>query len=409
MTTCPAHNLLDPGTYANGMPYSLLTAIRRQGPIVRMNDPITGVPYWVVTRQAELDYISKNPALFSSEEKSPFPMEQSDEDNLISRLLVIGMDPPRHQRYRRVMREAFTPRAVESYRARLQQHAKNIVDAVISRGECEFVREVAAELPLITILEILGVPLKDRNQFYEWTNTAIFADDPDMSTSREEGQLAVANIIGYAMQMAEARKNAPGTDLVDTLLAGEVDGEKLSGEEFGLMFLLLIVGGNESTRTVIAQGMRLLIEHPEQLHYLQQHPEHIAAATEEMLRYNTAFISMRRTALDDVTVAGAEIKRGDKVILHYSTINHDERVFGEDATSFNIHRAIGSDLGKKLRSFGIGQHFCIGSHLARMELQLMFEEIIPRLRNPAFSAPVKYTRSYFVNAIKEMRISFDAA
>ena len=153
---------------------------------------------------------------------------------------------------------------------------------------------------------------------------------------------------------------------------------------------------------------RLLMEHPDQLAYLVDHPQHIEAAIEEILRYNTPFICMRRTAIQDVELGGQSIRKGDKVILHYSTVNHDETVFGADATTFNIHRAINGDVAKQLRSFGIGQHFCIGSHLARMELHVMFKEIIPRLKNPRLSGPISYTRSYFVNAIKSMPIVFEA-
>jgi cytochrome P450 len=198
--------------------------------------------------------------------------------------------------------------------------------------------------------------------------------------------------------------------VLGALLDGRIDGNPLSTEEFGWMFVLTLVGGNESTRTVIAHGMRLLMENPEQLQFLVENPDRIAAATEEMLRYNTAFIAMRRTAMQDVELAGQQIRKGDKVLLHYHTINHDERVFGDDAMRFDVRRAERMpDLYNQLRSFGIGQHFCIGSHLARLELRVMFEEIIPRLRNPRFSAAPRYVRSFFVNGMKEMRIAFDAA
>jgi cholest-4-en-3-one 26-monooxygenase len=166
------------------------------------------------------------------------------------------------------------------------------------------------------------VPISDRDQFFEWTNTAIFADDPDMSTTRAGGEIAVANMIGYAMQLAEQRRKQPDNELVDTLLNGEVDGEAISEIEFGMMFVLLMIGGNESIRTVIAHGMRLLIEHPEKLDYLVQHPDHLDAAIEEILRYNTPFICMRRTAMADVEIGGESIQACDKVILYYSSVNH---------------------------------------------------------------------------------------
>ena len=409
MSQCPFANLLDPDTYAQGMPYASLKEIRSAGPVVRMEDPLTGVPYWVVTQREDLDAISKNPALFSSAARSAFPMEY-DQDMVdgIHSNTIINMDPPIHQKVRRIVRNAFTPKRVESYEPRFREHAKRIVDAVASRGECEFVEEVAAELPLIAILELLGVPLEDRKQFFDWTNTMIFADDPDMSISELEGQMASLEVIQYAMNLAARHQEQPMDNITGSLLDAELNGEPISEDLFSWMFILILVGGNESTRTVIAQGMRLLMEHPEQLEYLVQNPDKIANACEEILRYNTAFISMRRTAMDDVEIGGQQVKKGDKVLLHYHTINHDEKVFGDDAMDFDVTRAERMpDLYNQLRSFGIGQHFCIGTHLARLELRIMFEEIIPRLRHPRLKDEPQFVRSFFVNAIKEMNIMFD--
>lgn len=408
MSQCPYANLLDPDTYAEGMPYDKLREIREAGPVVKIEDPITGIPYWAVTRVEDMDTVSKNPKLFSSEERSAFPMEMPDDILEMQKFTIINMDPPKHQKVRRIVRNAFTPKRVESYEASFREHAKRIVDAVANRGECEFVEEVAAELPLIAILELLGVPLEDRKKFFDWTNTMIFADDPDMAISEEEGQLAAMEVINYAMGIAEQHRKEPMDNITGALLDAELDGEPLSDDMFGWMFILILVGGNESTRTVTAQGMRLLMENPEQLQYLVDNPDKIGDACEEMLRYNTAFISMRRTATEDCELGGQQIKKGDKVILHYHAANHDEETFGDDAMTFDVRRAERMpDLYNQLRSFGIGQHFCIGSHLARLELKIMFEEIIPRLRNPQFKGEPQYVRSFFVNAMKSMDITFD--
>ena len=409
MKSCPFANLIDPDTYAQGMPYAELRKYREQGPVVYREDPRTGVPYWTITRQQELDYVCKNPALFSSAEKGPFPEEYDDfliEE--VHRKNIIGMDPPFHQKMRRVVRNAFTPKTVDSYEESFRAHAKRIVDAVAQRGECEFVEDVAAELPLIAILELLGVPLEDRKKFFDWTNTMIFADDPDMALDEDAGNNASLEVIMYALALAAKHRENPQTNIVGALLDGEVEGRHITEEEFGWMFILILVGGNESTRSVIAQGMRLLIENPDQLQFLVDHPEAIPNACEEILRYNTAFIAMRRTAMEDVELGGQQIKKGDKVLLHYHTINHDESVFGDDAMVFDVHRAERMpSLSKEHRSFGIGQHFCIGSHLARLELRIMLEEVIPRLRNPEFADDPKFVRSFFVNAMKEMKIRFD--
>jgi len=409
MSQCPFANLLDPDTYAEGMPYGKLREIRAAGPVVKLEDPITGVPYWAVTRVAEMDYVSKNPTLFSSAARSAFPMEyeQAMVDGIHSHT-IINMDPPKHQKVRRIVRNAFTPKRVESYAPQFREHARNIIDAVARKGACEFVEEVAAELPLIAILELLGVPLQDRKKFFEWTNTMIFADDPEMSISEEEGVLASLEVIQYALNLAARHRELPMDNITGALLDAQLDGAPISEDMFGWMFILILVGGNESTRTVISHGMRLLMEHPDQLQYLVDNPDKIGNACEEILRYNTAFISMRRTAMADTELGGQQIKQGDKIILHYHAANHDEAIFGEDAMAFDVTRGERMpDLYNQLRSFGIGQHFCIGSHLARLELNIMFEELIPRLRNPALRGEPRFVRSFFVNAMKELHITFD--
>ena len=236
----------------------------------------------------------------------------------------------------------------------------------------------------------------------------IFADDPDMATSVDDGIAASVEVLTYALKLVENHKENPNNIILTSLLDASIDGEALSEAEFQFFFILLLVGGNESTRTVIAQGMRLLMEHPDQLQYLVENPDKIKDAVEEILRYNTAFIAMRRTATEDVEVAGKTIKAGDKVVLHYHSASHDERVFGDDALVFDVRRMERMpDLAKQHRAFGYGQHFCIGTHLARLELKVMFEEIIPRLKNPKFAEDPKFVKSYFVNAIKEMKITFD--
>lgn len=405
MSQCPFTNLLDLDTYVNGMPYDELAKIRAAGSVVRMEDPNTGIPYWAVVKRDALDFVSQNPKLFSS--VRPFPMEVDQNEQQFEHY-VISMDPPKHMKYRKVVRDAFTPRAVQAMEPTLRAYAKSIIDAVAPRGECEFVEDVAAELPLMAILEVLGVPKEDRKQFFDWTNTMTFADDPDVATGFEEAVQASVEVLAYAAKLAAEQRVNPTSQVVKALLEGEVDGQKLSEEMFAWMFILIMVGGNESTRTATAQGMRLLMEHPDQLQYLVDHPEAIPNAVEEMLRYNTAFICMRRTATEDVEVCGQQINKGDKVILHYHAVNHDEEVFGDDAMTFDIHRAERTDnFSRQIRSFGIGEHFCLGMNLARLELRIIFEELIPRLRNPKFTGPVKYMRSYFINTVKAMPIGFD--
>lgn len=413
MNQCPHLNVLDLDAYVEGMPYEKLAELRAAGSMVKVDDPLNGVPYWAVVKRDALDYVSQNPELFSSHEEGPFPMEmepgQEMQLEMMKENFIISMDPPKHMKYRKVVRDAFTPRAVNAMEPWLRERSKEIIDRVAHKGECEFVEEVAAELPLMAILEILGVPLEDRKKFFDWTNIMAFADDPDVPGGMAEAEQANFELLIYAAELAQKQRANPTSVVVQAMLEGEVDGVPLTEEMFAWMFILIMVGGNESTRTVTAHGMRLLMEHPDQLEHLVEHPEDIPHAIEEILRYNTAFISMRRTATQDIEAFGQQIKKGDKVVLHYHAVNHDEDAYGDDAMQFDIHRHKRMPkLRQELRSFGIGEHFCLGMNLARLELNIIFEELIPRLRNPKFAGDVTYMRSFFINTIKAMPIRFDA-
>lgn len=412
MSQCPFAdfpNLIDPQTYVDGMPYETLAKIRASGPVHYMDGSYQGVPYWLITGRDEIDFVSKKPAKFSSMARTALAEEFSEEEvELIHRNMTINQDPPQQMKSRKIVRASFTPGAVNSYEERFREHARNIVDRVASRGECEFVEEVAAELPLLAILELCGIPPEDRKDFFDWTNAMMFNQDPEMAADKAVSEAASFKVIEYAMKLMAEHKTNPKQGIIGALLDGNGKDEGLSDDEFVWFFLMLIAAGNESTRTVTSHGMRLLMENPEQLQFLVDNPDKIPNACEEMLRYNTAFTQMRRQCMEDTEVGGQLIKKGDKVIMHYHTVNHDEKIFGDDAMKFDVRRAERiPDLYNQHRSFGIGQHFCLGTHLARLEIRVMFEEIIPRLRNPKLVGEVAYTRSNLVNGIKRMHITFD--
>lgn len=412
MSQCPFadfKNLIDPETYVDGMPYEELAKIRKSGPVHYMEDLTMGVPYWLITGRDEIDFISKRPQLFSSEARTALAEEHTEEEmDMIHRNMTINMDPPRQMKSRKIVRASFTPKAVASYEDRFREHARNIVDRVASRGECEFVEEVAAELPLLAILELCGIPAEDRKDFFHWTNAMMYSQDTEMAADAEVAQAASFEVIAYAMKLAEQQRENPVDNIIGALLRGNGKDEGLDEDEFVWFFLMMIAAGNESTRTATSHGMRLLMENPDQLQYLVDNPDKIPNACEEMLRYNTAFTLMRRTAMEDVELAGMHIKKGDKVIMHYHTVNQDESIFGDDAMQFDVKRAERMpDLYNQHRAFGIGQHFCLGTHLARLEIKIMFEEIIPRLRNPKLVGELDYTRSNLISGIKRMYITFD--
>jgi cholest-4-en-3-one 26-monooxygenase len=409
---CPFQfDLLNPLTYNKGIPFELFQTLRNNCPVAHQDGGAYTGDFWAITRREDLDFVSKHPQLFSSRENLAHPQSGSDdpESMELMRQLIINMDPPEHIKYRRVVRNAFTAKAVDALEPMMREFAKNIIDKVAPKGSCEFVSEVSEEMPLFVICALMEMPAEKRQQFSDLVDIMLGMDDPDLNFSAEDGQLAAAQLFEIAMELALKHKTEPkqGT-VLDALLNGVVEGEKLSEFEFCTFFLILIAGGVETTRTATSQGMRLLMEHPEQLQLLVDDLSLIPDAIEEILRFYPPFIHMHRTAMEDVVIADMAIKKGDKVVLFYPSVNHEEEVFGEDAQRFDITRGRRmADLKNRHRTFGVGQHFCLGSHLARKELQVMFEEIIPRLRNPKLLGEPEYLISNFIVGVKEMHISFD--
>ena len=409
MSQCPHIDLTRPETFVGGQPRELFRYLREDAPVYWHEDPDQGPGFWVVTRRDDLDYISKHPHMFSSEARTCMLNEPESEEMLqLMRTQIINMDPPRHLKYRRLVRSAFTPRKVESYEPRFRQIARDIVDRAVEGGSCEFVEDIAAELPLIAICELMGVPLEKRHRLFELTNIMLGMDDPELSTSREDGTNAMAEMFMMGLEIAASHRARPEDDIVNILLTGTVEDEPLSEEDFCHFFLLLIVAGNETTRTVTSQGMRLLMEHPDQYQMLVEQPELIEGAIEEFLRYSPAVIAFRRTAMEDCVVNGQQLRAGDKIQMYYGAASSDERVF-DDPDQFDITRHQRQDLRNEHRAFGVGQHFCLGSHLARLELRVIFEEIVRQIRNPRLAGEVNWLRSNFINGIKKMPIAFEVA
>lgn len=411
---CPFQfDLMNPMTHHAKLPFEAFATLRQQCPVsFQSGAPEHGGDFWAITRRDDLDFVSKNPDKFSSSANlaHPSPGGTDPESMEIMRQLIINMDPPNHIKYRRVVSNAFTPKAVEALTPMMKDFAKSIVDKVAARGECEFVSEVSAEMPLFVICALMDMPAEKRQQFARLVDTMIGMDDPELDVSPEDGQMAAAEIFGIAMELAANHKaNPQGGTIINALLNGVVEGETLDEFQFCTFFLILIAGAVETTRTATSQGMRLLMEHPEQHQMLIDNPALIPDAVEEILRFYPPFIHMQRTATEDITLGGMEIKKGDMVKLFYPSVNHEPEVFGDDADVFDITRTQRmADLKNQHRTFGVGQHFCIGSHLARKELCIMFEQIVPRLRNPRLVGAPHNLVSNFIPGIKSMRITFDA-
>ena len=408
MSKCPFVDLTDPDLHRGGVPADLYRDLR-EARVVRVEHPMKGGEgFWAFFRQVDVDRISKNPALFSSALKGSFMNDMPEDQLPLMRTMILNMDPPEHVKYRRIVRNAFTPSKVDSYEPRFRAVVREAIDRIVARGECEFVTDIACVLPLIAICEILGVPIEDRTKFFDWTNTMLGADDPDLNLSELDAQMAAAELYMYADKVMARHRDDPQDDIVGALLRGSVGGEKLNDDEFRNFMMLLIVAGNETTRTMTSQGMRLLMEHPDQYRMLVEDPSLIPDAVEEILRFNPAVINFRRTVTEATEVGGQALAPGDKVVMFYQACSRDEDLF-ENPDCFDVTRPRREDVKNNHRAFGIGEHFCLGSHLARLQLNIVFEELTRRVRNPRLKGDIKWLRSNFIHGIKEMPIGFDVS
>ena len=391
-------DLCDLDRFVVGVPHDAFALLRAEAPIFRHQSP-RGPAFWALTKYQDLIAVSKDPATFSS----AFGTNTFDlppEDLVHVQRFMLNMDPPGHSKYRRLVNQGFTTRMVARLEPHVRELARSIIDAVAPAGRCDFVTQVAAELPLQVIAEFLGIPQEDRHKVFDWSNRLIGFDDPEFQTSIVDGKFAAAEMYMYANELALERREHPRDDLVSVLMRGEVDGERLSEQEFDSFFLLLAVAGNETTRNLISGGMLALIEHPEQRQRLLDNPSLLPMAVEEMLRWVSPVMHFRRTATRDTELRGQPIRRGDKVVIYYASANRDEDVF-PNADRFDVGRTPNEHV-----AFGIGEHFCLGSNLARLEIRIMFEELLRRLPDIELDGPVARLRSDFINGIKRMPVCF---
>lgn len=393
-------DIFDPDIYVGGVPHEAFRVLRAEKPVSFQAEPPDGRGFWAVTKHADIVAISKDPGTFSSWRGGTNIPDYPPDSLEVIRMLMVNMDPPQHNKFRRLASTGFTPRMIARMEEYIRRAAREIVDEVIEQGSCDFVTRIAAELPLIVIADIMGVPKEDRHLVFDWSNRLIGFDDPEFQTSLEDAQMAAAELWGYANQLAEGRKGGDGKDLTSVLVNAVVDGEQLTEMEFDAFFLLLCVAGNETTRNLISGGMLALIENPAQRARLMADRSLLPTAVEEMLRWVTPVIHFRRTATKDVELRGQQIKENDKVVLFYSSANRDEEVF-TDGMSFDVGRDPNPHI-----AFGIGQHSCLGLNLARLEIQVMFEELLARMPDIELAGPVRRLRSNFINGVKSFPVTF---
>jgi cholest-4-en-3-one 26-monooxygenase len=396
-------NLLE-DTWAVGVPHDQFDLLRRDAPVHWHEHPeFRG--FWTVTRHADVRAVSRDHQTFSTELGSTFIQDHDEIALEMVRMTLLNMDPPKHSRYRRLVSAGFTPRMVGQIIDNIQKRAMDILDGIDGRREIDFVEEVAAELPLQVICEMIGVPEEDRHLIFDWSNKLVGTQDPDFSNSEESGQLAAGGIYAYCDAIADDRRKHPRDDIMTALVEAEIDGDRLSQQELNMFFVLLCVAGNETTRNLMSHAMLALIEHPEARAELVADIDDDAlwaTATEEFLRWGGSIHNFRRTATQDTEIGGHAIAEGDKVVIYYLAANRDETVF-EDPYRFDIRRTP----NEHLTFGGGGTHFCLGANLARAEITVMVREFLRRYPNPSLTAEPRRLRSDFINGIKLLPISLN--
>ncbi|HYV60736.1 MAG TPA: cytochrome P450 [Acidimicrobiia bacterium] len=392
-------DLLDPASFAEGQPHDQFRWLRDHAPVYRHPEP-DGPGFWAVTRYDDVREVGRDPSHYSSMPTILIP-DIADID-FGEHHMMITSDPPRHTRLRRIINSEFTPRAAGRLGVRIEELATRIIDAVLERGECDAVTDIAGEMPSFVIAELLGIPLDDGRKLYHLTETIHAAPE---SVPEGAGLTAVIEMFNYARRVAEDKRTAPADDLASRILAAEVDGERLDDIDFNLFFLLLIDAGGDTTRNLVGGGLVALFEHPEERRRLQDDLDRrLPSAVDEMLRWVSPVVYMRRTATEDCELAGTAIAAGDKVVMYYGSANRDERAF-TDPDRFDITRTP----NEHIAFGGGGPHFCLGSHIARVEIEALLRELLTRMPDIAPAGPAEWLASNFISGPKHLPVKFTAA
>ncbi|MFF1381046.1 cytochrome P450 [Streptomyces sp. NPDC058308] len=411
--TCPAlpdgFDFTDPDLLQDRIPLPEFAQLRQTQPVRWVDQPprtsgYDDAGYWAVTRHEDVKYVSTHPELYSSNLNTAIIRfnEKITRDQIeVQKMIMLNMDPPEHTRVRQIVQRGFTPRAIRSLEDALRARAASIVGTALAGagadGSFDFVTNVAVELPLQAIAELIGVPQADRSKIFDWSNKMAAYDDPEYAITEEAGAEAAMEIVSYAMNLAAARKECPAKDIVSQLVAAENEGN-LSGDEFGFFVILLAVAGNETTRNAITHGMHAFLTHPDQWElYKRERP---ATTAEEIVRWATPVVSFQRTATQDTELGGARIKKGDRVGIFYSSANHDPDVF-ESPEKFDITR----DPNPHLGFGGGGPHFCLGKSLAVLEINLIFNAIADAMPGLHLTGDPRRLRSAWLNGVKELQVS----
>lgn len=403
-------NFADLDLFANGAPWDAFAEVRATGRPHWSDEAAPNSGFWSVMNYHDIVKVLRDPATFTSERFTN--LEEVDAEQEEARRSLLETDGIRHRAMRRILQGEFTPQAVARYESFLRGLTATTLDTAFAKGEFDFVEDVSADFPIRVLARIMDVPDEDTGQLIEWGNRMIGNTDPEHADvliddpESEKYRLvpfrspAALEVFAYGQELKRQRKGKGGTDLVSVLANGvPSDGVPLSERDFNTNFLLLVVAGNETTRHTISHTMRNLITHPDQLAYLQENPDKIAWAVEEFLRFASPVYHFRRTATKDTEINGVKIKSGQKVVPWFASGNRDDSIF-EEPTRFDVTRNPNEHM-----TFGRGgPHLCLGNALARIELRVMFEDLISRIDKVELTGEIDYLRSNFVHGIKRMPV-----
>jgi len=411
-------DIFDPRVYAQGIPYAAYERLRREAPVSWQEEPAllgwpAGPGFWAVTRYDDVRHVSRTPQAFSAWAGCTQLRDPAPEDLDFTRAMMLNMDPPVHNRLRKLVSPAFTPARIRRFSDEIAWRARELVNDICEKGECDLAVDVGDKLPMITLAEIMGVPDSDQHLLVMWANRVIgyqdeefgvaAAGEPERPPVNPRSRAALQDMFDYAHQLAAEKRRNPDDDVITALVHAEVDGRPLTPEEYEMFFFLLSVAGNDTTRSAIPYGVLTFSENRDQWELLRARPELMDSAVEEVLRYCPPVIHFRRTATQDVELRGASIRAGDKVVVFYPAANRDPEEF-PFPDRFDIRRSPNDHV-----TFGYGPHICLGAGFARLQLKHMFSELLNRLPDIEVAGPVTRMTSNFIAGIKHLPVRYTAA
>lgn len=416
-TPLPVPDVFDPRVFARGVPHEEFRRLRDTDPVSWQPEPeVLGWPagpgYWAVTRYGDVRHVLRTPELFSSSLGATQIRDPDPGDLDFIRRMILNMDPPQHNRLRKIVTAAFTRRRLEGLTDQITDRARALLAAVAPHGRCDLPAEVTDDFPLANLSDLLGVPPEDRALLLRWTNRVIGYQDPEHAAVVRDAAgrpvnprspAMLADMFGYARQLAAHKREHPSGDLMTALATASTGGRPLDDTELEMFFFLLVIAGNDTVRSALPGGLLALVRHPDARRRLTADPGLLDTAIEEMLRWHPPVLSFRRTATRDTELAGTRIRPGDKVVVYHISANYDERAF-PDPYTFDITRAPNDHL-----AFGQGPHLCLGAHFARLQMRIFFTELLALLPGIELDGePVRLT-SNFINGITHLPLRWPPA